>query len=130
MPLRKVLIAVVMCPLLAGCSYAVDAGNTSAPDWIPHRKPYETPHEQEPDLHQIVKDNPNSLFVGTPQNIQLSKPRLNGYHWEACASATTADIAGHPSQTMVVFPIEGGRIGERTRVEPGHWCFSETLSPL
>lgn len=127
---RKVLLAVFTCHLLAGCSYAIDAGNTAIPDWVPHRAHHETPHDPEPDLHQIVRDNPNTLFVGTPENIRLSKPRLSGYHWEACASATTADVAGHPSQTTVVFPIMSGRIGERTRVEPGHWCFKEEMSPV
>lgn len=127
---RKLLIVALTCHVLAGCSYAVDAGNTFVPDWVPHRKAHVTDVDPEPDLHKIVRDNPNAIFAGTTQNVQLSKPRLEGYHWEACASATTTNIAGQPSQMMVVFPIEGGRIGERTRAEPGHWCFKEAMSPV
>ena len=126
---KTILTVVVACQLLAGCSYTVDAEDTWAPDWM-RAKHHERLSEPEPDVAQLVRASPNALFIGTPVDLKISKPRLTGSHWEACASATVANVGGRPTEVTVVFPIEGGKIGTRDRVPPGHWCLSERMEPL
>ncbi len=126
---KNILTVVAACLLLAGCSYAMDAENTWAPDWI-KAKHHEHPSEPEPDVAQLVRASPNALFVGTPTTLKVSKPRLTGSHWEACASAIVPNVGGQPTEATVVFPIEGGKIGTRDRAPPGHWCLSEPMEPL
>lgn len=132
LPRMKIQTVIVLCVLgttLGGCG-ASDLTDKFIPSVLKSKDNYQPPGDPEPDVAQLVKSNPASVFLGNVSNLRVGKPRLNGSHWEGCASAITADVSGHPFETVVAFPIESGRIGARYRVSPGHWCFAEPRQPV
>ncbi|MEH2513960.1 hypothetical protein V1291_005314 [Nitrobacteraceae bacterium AZCC 1564] len=129
MKIQTVIALCVSSIMLGGCGVS-DLTDRFIPFALKSKETYQPPVDPEPDVAQLVKSNPTSVFVGNATDIKVSKPHLNGSHWEGCASAITPDVGGHLSETVVAFPIESGRIGARYRVSPGHWCLMEPRRPV
>ncbi len=128
----RIQVAIILCIFsggLTGCGVS-DTTDKFIPFVLRSKDTYQPPIDPEPDVAQLVRSDPKSVFIGEPTDLKVSKPRRNGAHWEACASAMTADVGGHASETVVAFPIEAGRIGARYRVPTGHWCITEPRNPV
>lgn len=115
--------------MLSGCGVS-DVTDKLIPFTLRSKEAYQPPVDPEPDVAQLVRSDPASVFVGNVTNLKVAKPHLSGSHWEGCASAITPDVGGRLSETVVAFPIESGRIGARYRVSAGHWCFAEPRRPV
>ncbi|WP_156464239.1 hypothetical protein [Afipia sp. Root123D2] len=129
MKLRNCLALIACVHTLSACGI-VDAENTFMPKVFLAAKPQDLFPDPEPDVRQLVGENPNAVFVGEATDIQVSKPRPHGRHWEACVAATVRGVTGNSAKTLILMQIEYGKIGARTRVSPDDWCSTEALSAI
>ncbi|WP_424630744.1 hypothetical protein [Bradyrhizobium sp. SYSU BS000235] len=129
MKIQTLIVLCILSVVLSGCG-ASDLTDKFIPFTLRAKESYQPPVDPEPDVAQLVRSNPASVFVGNVTDLRVAKPRLNGAHWEGCASAATPDVGGRLSETVVAFTIESGHIGARYRVSPGHWCFAEPRRPV
>jgi hypothetical protein len=129
MKIQRMIALCVLSTMLGSCGVS-DVTDKFIPSVLKSQDSYKPPIDPEPDVAQLVRADPSTVFVGSVTDIRVAKPHLNGTHWEGCASAMTPDVSGHLSETVVAFPIESGRIGARYRVSPGHWCFAEPRRPV
>lgn len=122
------MFPVVAC-ILAGCG-RVDSNVTFVPE--KYRQPASSGPmvDPEPDVRKLVADNLPSVFVGHASNVRVGAPHREGMHWQACVSATVAGVTGVAIPTNLLLSIDGGKIGDRTRLPAGHWCFTEQLQPI
>ena len=123
-----VLFPVIAC-VIAGCG-RVDSNVSFVPEKY-RQPPSSTPAvDPEPDVKKIVAENLPSVFAGHATNVQVGAPHRDGLHWQACVSATVAGVTGVAMSTHLLLTIESGKIGDRARIGPDHWCFKEQLQPV
>jgi hypothetical protein len=119
--------------VLAGCGLA--DSRSPVPEFMRNKAADPPPPEPAPDLKQMLRANPESVFTAAshPQHLRVSPPRreLRGLGWTACVKAELISVIGKPLGTETYrITISGGIMIDRRRAGAEDNCASETYEPV
>jgi len=118
---------------LGGCGFA--DSHAPVPEFMRLKEPEQPPPEQPPDVHKIVREQLEIVFLATsyPHEVQVAPPHheVRGLGWTSCVRAQLTSATGTPLgiQTYII-TISGGKVVDRRRAEVDDICASETYEPI
>jgi hypothetical protein len=118
--------------VLAACGIA--DSHALVPEFMRAKEP-DLSLQPPPDVKQLVRDQLDSVFVGTssPHDVRVSRPLHDprGSGWTACVKAEFNSATGRPIGTETYrITISEGRIVDRRRADGNDNCISETYQPI
>jgi hypothetical protein len=124
MKLRMALIAGNLL-LLAGCGVADQYSAVPKVFRQPELEP--PPPEPEPDVKELVRAGADTLFMGHPSAVAVSRPRrIAGRGFDVCVKAVVPGaIDGEPRPVTILVTIEHGKLAERHRATPQDRCAAD-----
>ncbi len=113
---------------LAGC----DSNARLSPDFLKLAAPPVAEAEPAPDARRIVRDNLATMFLAqsAPKNVAVSRLERRGGYWTSCVRATVSGMTNRVAVQTYAITFERGKIIRRERIEPSHWCATETFEPI
>ncbi len=90
------------------------------------------PPEPEPDVKELVRAGADTLFMGHPTALQVSRPRrVAGRGFDVCVKAVVPGaVDGQPRPVTVLVTIEHGKLADRHRATAQDRCAGNTYEPV
>jgi hypothetical protein len=90
------------------------------------------PPEPEPDVKELVRVGADTLFMGHPSALEVSRPRrIAGRRFDVCVRAVVPGaVDGEPRPVTVLVTIEHGKLADRHRATAQDRCARDTYEPV